>query len=77
MNLPSVGTIRVVTTVADIPVVRWADRMADREAALARVARLRAAAGRPYTRMRLRDPDEARLLRARGTPERFIGPSGS
>lgn len=28
-----------------------------------------------YERRRLRDAAEARLLRARGTPERLIGPS--
>ena len=36
--------------------------------------RLGAAFPRPYRRERPRDPEEARLLRERGTPEHLIGP---
>lgn len=52
----------------------WAAREAGRDAARARVLRLRAAMGRPYVRTRPRNPEEARLLRAKGVPERLIGP---
>jgi hypothetical protein len=36
--------------------------------------RLGAAFPRPYRRERPRDPEKARLLRERGTPEHLIGP---
>jgi hypothetical protein len=52
---------------------RFSDWLADDGAARARLARLRL--GLPiYRRERPRDPEEARLLRERGTPERLIGP---
>lgn len=52
---------------------RFSDWLADDGAARARLARLRL--GLPaYRRERPRDPDKARLLRERGTPERLIGP---
>jgi hypothetical protein len=52
----------------------WKQWLADREAALERVRIVDAAFGGPYRRERPRDPDEARLLRAIGTPEELIGP---
>jgi hypothetical protein len=52
---------------------RFSDWLADDGAARARLARLRSSL-QPYRRERPRDPEEARLLRERGTPERLIGP---
>lgn len=48
--------------------------MAGRRAARARIAKIERAFREPYRRERPRDPDEARLLRERGTPEELIGP---
>ena len=39
-----------------------------------RAASIRRAFTKPYRRERQRDPEEARLLRERGTPEHLIGP---
>ena len=50
------------------------DWMARRDAARARLARIEGAFRAPYVRERPRDPEEARLLRERGTPEHLIGP---
>lgn len=50
---------------------QWRERAAEeRERARQLASRL----PRPYRRERPRDPDEAKLLRERGTPERLIGP---
>ncbi len=38
-----------------------------------RIARLTRGLPKPYRRERARDPEEARLLLERGTPERLIG----
>jgi hypothetical protein len=54
--------------------IGWADWEARREAAERRLARIATAFPRPYRRERPRNPDEARLLRERGTPEQLIGP---
>lgn len=51
----------------------WLSR--DREARK-RLEALVAGLPRPYRRRRPRRPDEARLLRERGAPERLIGPDG-
>ena len=48
--------------------------MARRDAARARLARIEGAFDDQYVRERPRDPEEARLLRERGTPEPLIGP---
>jgi hypothetical protein len=53
--------------------IQFSDWLAKREEAQKRLAALRNAFG-PYRRERPRDPDEARLLRERGTPEHLIGP---
>jgi hypothetical protein len=50
------------------------DWIKQRPAGRAKVARIEAAFVEPYRRERPRDPEEARLLRERGTPERLIGP---
>jgi hypothetical protein len=47
---------------------------AERDAGREQARRLIAGFPRPYTRERPRDPEEAQLLRERGTPERLIGP---
>jgi hypothetical protein len=57
------------------PALLWADREAAGPAALARIQRLAEARRRPYVRTRPRNAEEAALLRAKGTPERLIGPA--
>ena len=52
----------------------WEQWEAGREAAQARLEQIARAFPRPYRRTRPRDPEEARLLRERGTPEELIGP---
>ncbi|MBA3383936.1 MAG: hypothetical protein H0T20_04690 [Actinobacteria bacterium] len=54
--------------------ISWAEWEAGREAAERRLSRIARAFPRPYRRERPRDPEEAQLLRERGTPERLIGP---
>jgi hypothetical protein len=51
-----------------------ADWRLARAETVARVRRATAGFPKPYRRERPRDPEEARLLRERGTPERLIGP---
>lgn len=51
-----------------------ADWRRDGAEAAARVRRATAGFPKPYRRERPRDPDTARLLRERGTPEDLIGP---
>jgi hypothetical protein len=53
--------------------IRFTDWLRGREAAQRRVKKIERAFG-PYRRERPRDPDEAELLRERGTPEHLIGP---
>ena len=53
---------------------KFKDWLQQRPAARAKVARIEAAFAAPYRRERPRDPEEARLLRERGTPENLIGP---
>lgn len=48
---------------------------AERAEGRARARRLAAGFPQPYVRERPRDPEEARLLRERGTPEHLIGPT--
>lgn len=48
---------------------------AERVEGRARARRLAAGFPQPYVRERPRDPEEARLLRERGTPQRLIGPT--
>jgi hypothetical protein len=52
----------------------FADWLRGYDAARKRVERIERAFTQPYRRERPRDPDEARLLRERGTPEHLIGP---
>lgn len=54
--------------------ISWSEWEAGRKAADERLARIARAFPRPYRRERPRDPEEARLLREWGTPERLIGP---
>jgi hypothetical protein len=54
--------------------ISWQEWEAGREAAQVRLARIAHAFPRPYRRGRPRDPEKARLLRERGTPEHLIGP---
>ena len=49
----------------------WEERRKDAQRRLAQIART---FPRPYRRERPRDPDEARLLRERGTPKHLIAP---
>lgn len=53
---------------------KFVDWLKQRPARRAKVERIEAAFAEPYRRERPRDPDKARLLRERGTPERLIGP---
>lgn len=53
----------------------WQEWLDGRASALERVRLVDAAFPRPYKRERPRDPDEAKLLRARGVPEDLIGPA--
>ena len=53
--------------------IRFTDWLAGREETKTRLERIRAAFGE-YRRERPRDPEKARLLRERGTPEHLIGP---
>lgn len=55
--------------------IDFAMRRARRERVREDLRRLVAGLPKPYRRERPRDPDEARLLRERGTPERLIGPT--
>lgn len=54
--------------------ITWDEWEAGRKAAERRLARIARGFPRPYRRERPRDPDEAQLLRKRGTPEELIGP---
>jgi hypothetical protein len=53
---------------------RFTDWLAEHARARKRVARIESAFAEPYLRERPRDPEKARLLRERGTPEYLIGP---
>ena len=54
--------------------IRFSDWLAGREEARTRLERVERAFADPYRRERPRDPEKARLLRERGTPEHLIGP---
>ena len=54
--------------------IRFVDWLRRREAGRRRVERIERGFAEPYRRERPRDPEEARLLRERGTPESLIGP---
>jgi hypothetical protein len=54
--------------------ISWEQWERNRESAQERLAALARAFPRPYHRTRRRAPEEARLLRERGTPEELIGP---
>jgi hypothetical protein len=56
---------------------KFTDWLKRRPAGRERVARIEAAFVEPYRRERPRDPEKARLLRERGTPEHLIGPPES
>ena len=56
--------------------IRFSEWLESREGASNELARIRAGFG-DYRRERLRDPEKARLLRERGTPEHLIGPEAS
>ena len=53
---------------------RFTDWLADHARARKCVERVEGAFAEPYRRERPRDPEKARLLRERGTPEYLIGP---
>lgn len=53
--------------------VRFSDWLVKKGQARTRLERIRAALAE-YRRERPRDPEKARLLRERGTPEHLIGP---
>jgi hypothetical protein len=53
--------------------IRFVDWLAGREEARKQLSQIRAGFGE-YRRDRPRDPEKARLLRERGTPEHLIGP---
>jgi len=53
--------------------IRFSEWLAGREEARRRLEPIRRAFGE-YRRERPRDPEKARLLRERGTPEHLIGP---
>lgn len=55
--------------------IRFADWLRRRDAARLRVQQIERGFAEPYRRERPRDPEEARLLRERGTPEHLIGPT--
>jgi hypothetical protein len=54
--------------------IDFAARRARRERVREELRRLVGGLPKPYRRERPREPEEARLLRERGTPERLIGP---
>jgi hypothetical protein len=60
--------------IRDMRRIVFREWIARRDAARARIAKIERAFHDPYVRKRPRDPDEARLLRERGTPEQLIGP---
>jgi hypothetical protein len=53
---------------------RFIDWLAEHARARQRVERIERAFEAPYRRERPRDPEKARLLRERATPEHLIGP---
>ena len=53
---------------------RLAEWLTEHAGARKRVERVERAFAEPYRRKRRRDPEKARLLRERGTPEQLIGP---
>jgi hypothetical protein len=53
---------------------RFIDWLEEHARARKRVERVERAFAEPYRRERPRDPEKARLLRERGTPEDLIGP---
>jgi hypothetical protein len=55
--------------------IRFTDWLAGHARARARVEQIQRAFAQPYRRERPRDPEKARLLRERGTPEHLIGPA--
>ncbi len=58
----------------DVRAICLADWISGSDERRRRAARIRRAFVEPYRRERPRDPEKARLLRERGTPERLIGP---
>jgi hypothetical protein len=58
----------------DVRKIRLSDWVAGAEERRRRAAWVRRAFVEPYRRERPRDPEKARLLRERGTPENLIGP---
>ncbi len=54
--------------------IRFADWVKGHEAARKRSEQVERGFAEPYRRERPRDPEKARLLRERGTPEHLIGP---
>ena len=50
------------------------DRLAEREASLAAIARVRSMMGRPYRRDYPREPVKAALLRRAGVADELVGP---
>jgi hypothetical protein len=59
-----------------MPRIRFVDWLAGRKDASKQLAQIRASFG-DYRRGRPRDPEKARLLRERGTPEHVIGPEAT
>ena len=56
---------------------RFSEWLTEHAGARKRVERVERAFAEPYRRERPRDPEKARLLRERGTPEHLIGPETS
>ena len=54
--------------------IRFVDWLKGHEAARKRVELVERGFAEPYRRERPRDPEKARLLRERDTPEHLIGP---
>jgi len=54
--------------------IRFVDWLKSHEASRKRVEQVERGFAEPYRRERPRDPEKARLLRERGTPEHLIGP---
>jgi hypothetical protein len=54
--------------------IRFSDWLVGAEERRRRAAWVRGAFVEPYRRERPRDPEKARLLRERGTPDHLIGP---
>ncbi len=75
VELPN-GRVALLSSPEDVLVYRLHEFLAEDRAARQRLRELVAGLPKPYRREGPRDPEEAGLLRERGTPERLIGPEG-